>query len=171
MRIMSLVCSVRWWPRRGDSGPPSSPSTPLPTASAQPCPDTQVVFARGKGEDPGVGPTGQAFVDALRGALGGKSLDVYPVNYPPAISGRQAWTASGMPTPTSSTRPPHVPTPKWCSAVTRRARPSQASLTSSTVPDSVPKDVDPATIPKPLDPGSPTMSRAVVLFGHLMCGR
>nr|MEA1123053.1 cutinase family protein [Mycobacterium shigaense] len=31
-------------------------------ASAEPCPDVQVVFARGTGEDPGVGPTGQAFV-------------------------------------------------------------------------------------------------------------
>ncbi|MCK8647237.1 cutinase family protein, partial [Mycobacterium colombiense] len=35
----------------------------IPSASAQ-CPDVQVVFARGTGEAPGVGPTGQAFVDA-----------------------------------------------------------------------------------------------------------
>src|SRR5947209_16820689 len=54
----------------------------LPSAAAQPCPDVQVVFARGTGEAPGVGPTGQAFVDDLRGRVGGKSLDVYPVNYP-----------------------------------------------------------------------------------------
>src|SRR5271154_3714322 len=58
------------------------PAAAIPSASAQPCPDTQVVFARGTGEEPGVGPTGQAFVDALRGRLGGKSLDVYAVNYP-----------------------------------------------------------------------------------------
>ena len=37
----------------------------IPSASAQ-CPDVQVVFARGTGEAPGVGPTGQAFVDSLR---------------------------------------------------------------------------------------------------------
>jgi hypothetical protein len=41
-----------------------------------------VVFARGTGELPGVGPTGQAFVDALRPQIGEKSFEVYPVNYP-----------------------------------------------------------------------------------------
>src|ERR1700753_518843 len=58
------------------------PPAAVPSASAQGCPDTEVVFARGTGEDPGVGPTGQAFVDSLRARLGGKSMDVYPVNYP-----------------------------------------------------------------------------------------
>ena len=53
-----------------------------PIASAQGCPDVEVLFARGTGEDPGVGPTGQAFVDNLRGRIGGKSMDVYPINYP-----------------------------------------------------------------------------------------
>ena len=53
----------------------------IPSASAQ-CPDVQVVFARGTGEAPGVGPTGQAFVDALHQRVGGHSFDVYPVNYP-----------------------------------------------------------------------------------------
>ena len=53
-----------------------------PLASADPCPDEQVVFARGTGEPPGVGPTGQAFVDQLRARQPGKSVDVYPVNYP-----------------------------------------------------------------------------------------
>ncbi|MGZ4562868.1 MAG: cutinase family protein, partial [Mycobacterium sp.] len=33
----------------------------IPSAAAQ-CPDVQVVFARGTGEAPGVGSTGQAFV-------------------------------------------------------------------------------------------------------------
>lgn len=54
---------------------------PLPSASAQPCPDIEVVFARGTAEPPGVGGTGQPFVDALRAQAGGKSVDVYPVNY------------------------------------------------------------------------------------------
>src|SRR6516225_2516457 len=57
-------------------------SAPVPSASAQPCPDVEVVFARGTTEDPGVGPTGQAFVDALRARSGTKSIGVYPVNYP-----------------------------------------------------------------------------------------
>ncbi|MGO9043755.1 MAG: cutinase family protein, partial [Mycobacterium sp.] len=54
----------------------------VPSASAQPCPDVQVVFARGTGEPPGVGPTGQAFVGSLHSRLGARSFDVYPVNYP-----------------------------------------------------------------------------------------
>ncbi len=51
------------------------------SVSAQPCPDVEVVFARGTGEPPGVGGFGQAFVDALRGRVGERSLEVYPVNY------------------------------------------------------------------------------------------
>jgi cutinase len=54
---------------------------PAPRALAQPCPDVQVVFARGTGEPPGVGGIGQGFVDALRSKTGTKSVDVYPVNY------------------------------------------------------------------------------------------
>lgn len=54
----------------------------VPSASAAPCPDVQVLFARGTDEAPGVGNVGQAFVDALRTDAAGKSVDVYPVNYP-----------------------------------------------------------------------------------------
>src|ERR1700730_7257362 len=57
-------------------------SAPAPSASAQPCPDVEVVFARGTTEDPGLGPPGQAFVDSLRTRVGTKSIGVYPVNYP-----------------------------------------------------------------------------------------
>lgn len=55
---------------------------PAPSAVAEPCPDVEVVFARGSGEAPGVGGIGQPFVDALRSQVGGRSLTVYPVNYP-----------------------------------------------------------------------------------------
>ncbi|MBV8347141.1 MAG: cutinase family protein, partial [Mycolicibacterium sp.] len=34
----------------------------VPSAWAVSCPGAEVVFARGTGEPPGVGPTGQAFV-------------------------------------------------------------------------------------------------------------
>lgn len=56
-------------------------AAPAPRAFAEPCPDVEVVFARGSGEPPGVGGVGQSFVDALRGDIGGRSLSVYPVNY------------------------------------------------------------------------------------------
>jgi cutinase len=49
------------------------------------CSDVEVVFARGTFEAPGVGATGQAFVDALNARLGGKSVDVYGVNYPASL--------------------------------------------------------------------------------------
>jgi hypothetical protein len=58
------------------------PVAPASPASAQPCPDVEVVFARGTYEPPGVGGTGQSFVDALRAQTAPKTLDVYPVNYP-----------------------------------------------------------------------------------------
>jgi hypothetical protein len=54
---------------------------PVPFSSAQPCPDVEVVFARGTGEPPGVGGVGQAFVDSLRSQVGGRSVGVYPINY------------------------------------------------------------------------------------------
>lgn len=52
-------------------------------AAAPPCPDVDVVFARGTGEPTGVGVIGQAFIDALRSDIGdAATVDVYPVNYP-----------------------------------------------------------------------------------------
>jgi cutinase len=59
-------------------------SAPILTtpASAAPCPDVEVTFARGTGDPPGVGGVGQAFIDSLRSQVGGRSLGVYPVNYP-----------------------------------------------------------------------------------------
>jgi cutinase len=51
-------------------------------ASAAPCPDVEVTFARATTEPPGVGVVGREFVDALRSQVGGRSVGVYPVNYP-----------------------------------------------------------------------------------------
>jgi cutinase len=53
-----------------------------PTAAADPCPDVEIVFARGTTEPPGVGGVGQAFVDSLRSQLGSRSVGVYAVDYP-----------------------------------------------------------------------------------------
>lgn len=59
-----------------------SAPTLIAPASAAPCPDVEVTFARGTNEPNGVGGVGQAFVDSLRSQVGGRSLEVYPVNYP-----------------------------------------------------------------------------------------
>jgi cutinase len=53
-----------------------------PIAAADGCPDAEVVFARGTGEPVGPGGPGQAFFDSLTGQLPGKSINLYPVNYP-----------------------------------------------------------------------------------------
>jgi cutinase len=53
-----------------------------PAASADACPAVEVVFARGTGQPAGVGREGQAFVDALRSQVNGKSVGVYAVDYP-----------------------------------------------------------------------------------------
>ena len=61
-------------------------SAALPLAAhAADCPDAQVVFARGTFEAPGVGATGQAFVDALNARMPGRNIDAYGVNYPASL--------------------------------------------------------------------------------------
>ena len=58
------------------------PIAVIPTpAGADPCPDVEVVFARGTTEPPGVGGVGQAFVDSLRSLAGQRSVEAYAVDY------------------------------------------------------------------------------------------
>jgi cutinase len=57
-----------------------SGATGMASAQADPCPTVQVVFARGTGEPDGTGRVGEAFVDALRRSVEGKSVAVYAVN-------------------------------------------------------------------------------------------
>jgi cutinase len=54
----------------------------IPIAAADGCPDAEVVFARGTGEPVGPGGPGQAFFESLTAQLPGKSVNLYPVNYP-----------------------------------------------------------------------------------------
>jgi cutinase len=51
-------------------------------AAAGPCPDVEVVSARGTTEPPGPGSIGEVFIDSLRQKIPGRSLGVYAVNYP-----------------------------------------------------------------------------------------
>jgi cutinase len=73
VRIVGAAAVMMW----GFVGAPISP-----TASADPCSDVEVVFARGTHQEPGLGNIGQAFVDSLTSQVGGKSVGVYAVNYP-----------------------------------------------------------------------------------------
>jgi cutinase len=67
--ISTLVCAV-------------VPLAAAPSAAAEPCPDIEVVFARGTNDAPGLGRPGQAFADALSGRVGGRTVSTYAVNYP-----------------------------------------------------------------------------------------
>jgi cutinase len=53
-----------------------------PSATAAPCSDVEVIFARGTDDTPGLGRVGDAFSGALSGLIGGRSLTTYAVNYP-----------------------------------------------------------------------------------------
>ncbi|MGY4653436.1 cutinase [Mycobacterium sp. URHB0021] len=53
-----------------------------PSARADDCPAIEVVFARGTNDTPGAGRVGGAFIDSLRGEVGGRSVGAYAVDYP-----------------------------------------------------------------------------------------
>lgn len=59
-------------------------SSPLsaPVAAADPCPNVQVLFARGTNEPIGTGFTGEAFANSLTAQLPGKTVAVSAVDYP-----------------------------------------------------------------------------------------
>src|SRR4051812_5870657 len=73
VRVIGIAVATVWAGLLG--------GVPMPYASAEPCSDVEVIFARGTGEPPGVGGVGQAFIDALRADAGAKSVSVWPVNY------------------------------------------------------------------------------------------
>lgn len=144
----------------GLSGSFVSAST-VPPASAQPCPDVQVVFARGTGEPPGIGPTGQAFVDSLRPRVGAKSLDVYPVNYPASDrwdTGLDGIRDAGAHVVSMAKDCPHT---KLVLGGYSQGAAVMGFVTSAAVPDGI----DPATVPKPMDPEVANHVSSVVLFG------
>ncbi|TDH49783.1 cutinase family protein [Mycobacterium eburneum] len=132
----------------------------IPSATAESCPDTEVVFARGTGEPPGVGPTGQAFVNAL-GARLGKPFAVYPVRYP--ASDEWATGVDGVRDAGAHvvSRATNCPNTKMVLGGYSQGAAVMGFVTSPTIPDGV----DPATVPKPLQPDVADHVAAVVLFG------
>ncbi len=129
------------------------------TASAAPCPDTEVLFARGTGEAPGPGPTGDAFINALRSRVG--TVSVYPVNYPAS----DEWSTGVEGIRDAAT---HVvatanncPQTKMVLGGYSQGAAVMGFVTSAAVPDGI----DPATVPKPLSPDVAKHVAAVVLFG------
>jgi hypothetical protein len=133
----------------------------IPLASADPCPDVQIVFARGTGEEPGIGPTGQTFVDQVRAREVGKSVDVYAVNYPASnewSTGLQGISDAGAHVVNMAT---NCPKTKMVLSGYSQGAAVMGFVTSAQVPEGV----DPTTVPKPLDPSIADHVAAVVLFG------
>ncbi|WP_096867555.1 cutinase family protein [Mycolicibacter icosiumassiliensis] len=62
----------------------------LSTATAESCPDAEVVFARGSGQPVGLGDVGDAFVGSLQEQLSGLNVNVYPVEYPASTDYRNS---------------------------------------------------------------------------------
>ncbi|WP_372516649.1 cutinase family protein [Mycolicibacterium flavescens] len=72
-------------PPPGPIGPgydPGPVAAPVQAPQSSSCSDIEVIFARGTDDTPGLGTPGTAFVNALRGMVGGRSLTSYAVNYP-----------------------------------------------------------------------------------------
>jgi cutinase len=133
----------------------------IPSAAAEPCPDSEVVFARGTGEPEGVGPTGQAFVDAVTARLPGKSVGVYPVNYPASdqwSTGLDGIRDAGAHVVSMAGSCPKT---KMVLGGYSQGAAVMGFVTSAAVPDGI----DPATVPKPLAPSIADHVAAVVLFG------
>jgi hypothetical protein len=121
----------------------------------------EVVFARGTGEPPGVGPTGQAFVDSLRPRVGSRSLQVYPVNYPASdewSTGLDGIRDAGAHVVSMAGSCPNT---KMVLGGYSQGAAVMGFVTSAALPDGV----DPATVPKPLAPAVANHVSAVVLFG------
>lgn len=139
----------------------------IPNASAAPCPDAEVVFARGTFEPPGVGGTGQAFVDALRAQLGGKSLEVYPVNYPASLDFAAA--ANGVIDASNKIRDITATCPD--TKIVLGGYSQGAAVVAYTTEDVVPNGFTlPAGITGPMPPDVADHVAAVVLFGKPSTG-
>jgi cutinase len=132
----------------------------IPSAAAQ-CPDVQVVFARGTGEAPGVGPTGQAFVDSLHSRMGARSFDVYPVNYPASDQWDTGLDGIRDASAHVVSMAHECPSTKMVLGGYSQGAAVMGFVTSAAIPDGV----DPATVPKPLDPSVAQHVSSVVLFG------
>jgi cutinase len=139
----------------------------MPSASAAACPDVEVVFARGTFEPPGVGGTGQAFVDALRAKVGGKSVEVYPVNYPASLDFSTA--ASGVIDASNKIRDMAATCPNTKMVLGGYSQ--GAAVMAYTTEDSVPPGYTlPAGITGPMAPEVANHVAAVALFGKPSSG-
>ncbi|GAY15755.1 cutinase family protein [Mycobacterium sp. shizuoka-1] len=137
-------------------------ATPIAAADNS-CPDVEVVFARGTFEAPGVGATGQAFVDALTTRLNGKeTVGVYPVNYPASLDFQQA--AQGVADASNEIESLSASCPN--TSIVLGGYSQGAAVAGYTTTETVPAGfVLPTGVSGPMPPAVATHVAAVVLFG------
>lgn len=143
-------------------------SVPVPSASAQPCPDVEVIFARGTAEPPGVGGIGQAFVDSVRSQAAGRSVGVYPVNYPASSDFADPLAFAGTVVDGIRDAGAHIESMAANCPKTRMVLGGYSQgaavagfVTSAAVPPGVPVEL----VPAPMPPEVADHVAAVALFG------
>jgi cutinase len=143
------------------------PFVHAPSAAAESCPDVQVVFARGTFEPPGVGVTGQSFVDSLRTQLPDRSVDVYPVNYPASLDFARA--ADGVADAGNKVRDVVAKCPKTKMVLGGYSQ--GAAVIAYLTTDKVPPNFElPAGITGPMPKSVASHVAAVTLFGKPSTG-
>ena len=135
-------------------------SASIPSASAQPCPDIEVVFARGTTEPTGVGPTGQAFVDSLRSRVGAKSIVVYPVDYPATTEFPTALDGINDASAHIKSTAASCPNTQMVLGGFSQGAAVMGFVTANVIPDGAPEGV-----PNPMPPDVANHVAAVALFG------
>ena len=129
-------------------------------ASADPCADVDVVFARGTGEPAGVGQIGQAFVDSLRSKVGGRSLRVYGVNYPATMDFPTAMDGINDTGNHVEHMAATCPGTQMVLGGFSQGAAVVGFVTSAAIPDGAPSDA-----PKPMPPDVADHVAAIALFG------
>jgi cutinase len=131
-------------------------------AAEDSCPSVEVLFARGTNEAPGVGATGQAFVDALNARLPGKTVGVYAVSYAASLNFGQ--TADGI--VDASTKIESIAASCPTTKIVLGGYSQGAAVAGYTTTDTVPAGFDlPAGINGPMPAAIAPHVAAVVLFG------
>jgi cutinase len=139
---------------------------PLPSAFAVPsapngsCADVEVVFARGTSEPPGVGATGQAFVDSLRSKIGPKSMSVYGVDYPATMDFPTAMSGISDAATHLEHTAADCPKTKMVLGGFSQGAAIMGFVTSAAIPEGAPSDT-----PGPMPADVANHVAAVTLFG------
>ncbi|MDT5339609.1 MAG: hypothetical protein QOD90_5114 [Mycobacterium sp.] len=135
--------------------------TGIPTSSAAPCPDVEVVFARGTFAPQGFGGIGEDFVNAVRSKLGTKSVGAYAVVYP---------ASTDFPTAVDGIRDAanHIENMAATCPNTKLVLGGYsqgAAVIGFTTANVVPHGVDPSDVPQPMPANVADHVAAVALIG------